>query len=525
MAAPARVAAGSRGLSILLIASCCVVSLLSGIPNAFNNISSAVKADFGESSLFMALLTGVGVANLQFTLLGGVFLDKYGARAATAVAGSVVVVSLVAMSFVRSPVALFVLYFFFSLGCGTTFISSLMTAIDLGLSLGIGAVSLCMSLSLSATVLMTDLYAHAACESTEHPSCWREYARLYAAVCGGAFALGLAGMWWVARQGRPRLKRGASGGGAAGPRSVADGGCEYHTFDSSASASSSAASGSPKAPAPAAAEAAMESHRTPLGGGGHAVHPAADALPPSPSRGSAGVESKLLGGDHGPARSRSDLSSHVSRSAASFAVEEQGEDEDDAEADGKCEGGQRRLGRRRAATVPYSVAYEPEAAHRATAILREAATHAPPLSCFFFCLVLGDMAGIGCGLFVITNATDLWASFAGSPSYQWSNAIVIAFSVLNGLGNVFSPMVSDALFHRHVTSRTRFLSYLLVAAAAIYLGLGLLAGHYDDAKATPSTAAKVAFVALASSVGIVFGSFLTLMPTSVADAYGIERFG
>lgn len=168
----------------------------------------------------------------------------------------------------------------------------------------------------------------------------------------------------------------------------------------------------------------------------------------------------------------------------------------------------------------------PEEAHHATHVLRRFLTSTRVFGdCFFWCLFLGDLFGVGCGIFVVTNVNQLWASFAGDDTYRWTNAIVVGFSVSNAVGNLGSPLLSDWLFSRGIMSRAKYLAYTLLLFAADFLAIALVVAAHSGGAAPPSTPAKVLFAALLSAVGLGFGTFLVLLPTSVSDAYGVENFG
>lgn len=198
----------------LSILGCCLVALLSGLPNGFNNISGDLKRDLRSSDLYASILTGIGVAGLQFTLLGGLVLDRIGPARTIAAAGLLLIAGQVTMSLAGSRWLVFLAYTIVGFASGATFISSLGTAISLGRPIGIGVraprhssspccpsprppaplqlVSLSMSISMSVAVTATNIYAVNMCEAKEEPRCWRQYMRLYALMCAVAFLTGIA---------------------------------------------------------------------------------------------------------------------------------------------------------------------------------------------------------------------------------------------------------------------------------------------------------------------------------------------
>lgn len=72
--APARDWAHLARVSIVVLGGA-LIALVSATPNAFNTISGQFAADTGTSSAYVALLLGLGVAGLQFTLPGACVCD------------------------------------------------------------------------------------------------------------------------------------------------------------------------------------------------------------------------------------------------------------------------------------------------------------------------------------------------------------------------------------------------------------------------------------------------------------------
>lgn len=78
----------------------------------------------------------------------------------------------------------------FQLGGGCSFLAALSTAIAIGRPLGIGLVSLAMSLSITFTVGITKTYSnmHGSCK--DEPHCWRRYMQVYAVCCAVLYTVG-----------------------------------------------------------------------------------------------------------------------------------------------------------------------------------------------------------------------------------------------------------------------------------------------------------------------------------------------
>jgi hypothetical protein len=76
------------------------------------------------------------------------FVCRYGPFV-TAVCGGVTVCAMyLVMSITKEPVLLLIEYFLVSLGSGTAFLAALSSSIELGRPIGVGIVSLTMSLSI-----------------------------------------------------------------------------------------------------------------------------------------------------------------------------------------------------------------------------------------------------------------------------------------------------------------------------------------------------------------------------------------
>lgn len=154
-------------------------------------MESSLKA----SANFGALLAGLGVSGLWFTLPAGIVADKFGPSVTAFVGGVLSAGGYLGFSFAPSKGLLVLSYLIVGVGSGSTFLSSLRTAISLGRTIGISLVSVSMSISITATVqLHTSLSAHV-CNDNRDPECWRTYTRWYSALVAGAVAIGGACMW------------------------------------------------------------------------------------------------------------------------------------------------------------------------------------------------------------------------------------------------------------------------------------------------------------------------------------------
>ncbi len=66
-------------------------------------------------------------------------------------------------------------------------------------AIGVGVVSLTMSLSISFTVAITHVYNNTSVGCGNAPHCWRNYCRVFALCCGAAFAVGTFMLSFVAK--------------------------------------------------------------------------------------------------------------------------------------------------------------------------------------------------------------------------------------------------------------------------------------------------------------------------------------
>ena len=118
-----------------------------------------IQAATGTTNIFISTMTGLGVAGLFVSLPAGVLSDSYGTPIAAVVGGTAIVGGYFAMSFVgETPMLLLVSNAVVGLGSGCTFLAALSTAISTRMSWAIALVSLCMSLSISFTVLLVSTY-------------------------------------------------------------------------------------------------------------------------------------------------------------------------------------------------------------------------------------------------------------------------------------------------------------------------------------------------------------------------------
>lgn len=122
----------------LVILSCCLIAAMSGTPNAFNGITRAIRDDMRASPYFISVLTGVGVSGIQFTLLGGLYLDKFGPATTVFSGGVLVAAGYAAMSWSHVESLVVIGYACVGFGSGATFISALGTVISLATPIGIG---------------------------------------------------------------------------------------------------------------------------------------------------------------------------------------------------------------------------------------------------------------------------------------------------------------------------------------------------------------------------------------------------
>ena len=82
------------------------------------------------------------------------------------------------------------------------------------------------------------------------------------------------------------------------------------------------------------------------------------------------------------------------------------------------------------------------------------------------------------------------------------------------MGNVLSPILSDVLHRRGRLRLNRFLAGMLLLMAVVFTLLGIFTSV--DSWRT-SAAARSMYAFLVASVGLGYGTFLVLFPTTLAD--------
>lgn len=174
----------------VVILAMALVALLANTPSAFNAISGQFKADTGTSKFYVSLFLGVGIAGLQFTLPAGMLLDSQGPTTAIVCGGALVVGGYFGLSFTHNEILLLIEYAAVSLGSGCIFLAALSTSIRYGYPLGIGLVSLTMSLSISFSVLINHITDVTSDCSPDSDTCWRRYMRSYAVLIGAVCVVG-----------------------------------------------------------------------------------------------------------------------------------------------------------------------------------------------------------------------------------------------------------------------------------------------------------------------------------------------
>lgn len=147
------------------------------------------------STSFGALLAGLGVSGLWFTLPAGIVADKFGPAITAFIGGIILCGGYLSFSFASNKGLLVVSYLFVGVGSGSTFLSALRTSISLGRTVGISMVSVAMSLSITLTVQVKTLLSNAVCDDTKHADCWRQFCRYYAVIIAIIVAIGGACMW------------------------------------------------------------------------------------------------------------------------------------------------------------------------------------------------------------------------------------------------------------------------------------------------------------------------------------------
>lgn len=172
---------------VTITAGACLGGLLAATPQAFNAISKNVMLDTHTSDVFISLMTGFGLAGLQFTIFAGISLDTLGAWKTCFIGNCCIVLGYVSLSFTTTPWLLVLELALVGLGSGAAFLSGFKSVIELGNPLGVGLTSCAMSVSIFLTIAMGNALMDS--EDCHSPACWRHVVRLDAIVCGLAFLL------------------------------------------------------------------------------------------------------------------------------------------------------------------------------------------------------------------------------------------------------------------------------------------------------------------------------------------------
>ena len=202
---------------------------------------------------------------------------------------------------------------------------------------------------------------------------------------------------------------------------------------------------------------------------------------------------------------------------------------------------------------------------------------------FFWRLAVSDVAGLGCGTFLLASARQLWDNF--DPASDQSATILTVrgvarmcvviccavlfcvlccfvccvfvyvcwgrvvrcvcavapwvsrpgffashvsahtqvFSILAAIGNVGYPILADALSSRGLISRVRLMACTLAVFGCVFVTVALLNHAYGGGRATP--AVRSTMFALFASVGFGFGAALVGFPVCVSTVFPVKYFG
>jgi hypothetical protein len=176
----------------------------------------------------------------------------------------------------------------------------------------------------------------------------------------------------------------------------------------------------------------------------------------------------------------------------------------------------------------------------------------------FWSIAGGNLLAVGSGIYVVSCVADIVAdllvhgpaSSSSSPPATVMNvgAVLSFFSLANGASNLATPLVADWLHVRGWLRKPRFVAWVMVAMAAAFGGLAAVDFRYGEPAAAASATASPAqgvdadaplpsppaalplplqrvAIALLALTGFGYGTFLTLFPSLMADAFGTRHMG
>eukprot|EP01112_Ceratiomyxa_fruticulosa_P004151 TRINITY_DN1452_c0_g1_i3.p1 TRINITY_DN1452_c0_g1~~TRINITY_DN1452_c0_g1_i3.p1 ORF type:complete len:441 (+),score=61.65 TRINITY_DN1452_c0_g1_i3:228-1550(+) len=144
----------------------------------------------------------------------------------------------------------------------------------------------------------------------------------------------------------------------------------------------------------------------------------------------------------------------------------------------------------------------------------------------FWILFFAYFAGISSGIFVITQAEDLWDYFTtvGSTHPTWFSWVFIFFPIFNYSGTLISVWISNIMVHNGIP-RMKSIAVMLIISAADVLVCGLIHLLVPLKTREESTIIQVLFLALLMLVGLGFGSSFSLFPMLIGEIFGNVNFG
>jgi hypothetical protein len=191
--------------TVFIFLSCSAIALMSNTTSAFNIMSDQFQNDTGTSLVFVSVFTGIGVAGLQFVFFAGRILDNFGPIVLHLISFVCVCGGYSLLAITSNPVLLLLEIALVSLGSGGTFLTALSTAISIGHPLGVAVVSMCMSVSISLTVAVTNRYKDESGCTEDY--CWQNYMNLLCIATACFFFVGTFGLWHFRRLRREEEQR------------------------------------------------------------------------------------------------------------------------------------------------------------------------------------------------------------------------------------------------------------------------------------------------------------------------------
>jgi len=136
---------------------------------------------------------------------------------------------------------------------------------------------------------------------------------------------------------------------------------------------------------------------------------------------------------------------------------------------------------------------------------------------YFYVLFFSFSIGIGSGVLIISQTTNLWEMYTKRKDDDKTISIIqISFSIANAIANL-SGVTSDFLSRKRILTHAKYIGMFMGFGGISFLLLAILFFS--------SVFAPIIVAILLISVGFGFGTYLVLFPIVVGEIYGYLDFG